>query len=211
MSNEIVLNLKKEISLNLSKEYPSLKNLTMGLGWDMAKRGDDWDLDAIAVATDEYGDVIETIYFANKNWSKFGIQLDKDNRTGEGDGPDENIFVNLEKIPFNVIKISFFVNIYSPRYGDFSGVKNAFINITDNETGKEIAIYNLNEDGRGFNAFHFGDLDKINDEWSFKAIGKGTNGSVSQIAKNLSKELKIQKGIKVEETKKKGFFSKLFS
>ena len=215
MSNQITLNLQKNISLNLTKDFSKLNKLTMGLGWDMAVAGQDWDLDSIAVALDERGEIVKTIYFCDKDWSRYGIQLDKDNRTGEGDGPDENIFVQLDKVPNNVVKIGFFANIYNAGKRDFSGVKNAFINITDNDTGKEIAVYNLNEEGKGFNAFHFGTLDKANGEWLFTGIGEGTNGSVDTVATTFSKQVKsslglIQEEPQKQEPKKKGLFGKLF-
>lgn len=215
MSNQITLNLQKNISLNLTKDFTKLNRLTMGLGWDMAVAGQDWDLDSIAVALDERGEIVKTIYFGDKDWSRYGIQLDKDNRTGEGDGPDENIFVQLDKVPNNVVKIGFFANIYNAGKRDFSGVKNAFINITDNDTGKEIAVYHLNEEGKGFNAFHFGTLDKANGEWLFTGIGEGTNGSVNTVATTFSKQVKsslglIQEEPQKQEPKKKGLFGKLF-
>lgn len=215
MSNQITLNLQKNISLNLTKDFTKLNRLTMGLGWDMAVAGQDWDLDSIAVALDERGEIVKTIYFGDKDWSRYGIQLDKDNRTGEGDGPDENIFVQLDKVPNNVVKIGFFANIYNAGKRDFSGVKNAFINITDNDTGREIAIYHLNEEGKGFNAFHFGTLDKVNGEWLFTAIGEGTNGSVNTVATTFSRQVKTSLGLLKEEPqkqepKKKGLFGKLF-
>lgn len=227
MSNQITLNLQKSISLNLTKEFSTLNRLTMGLGWDMAVRGQDWDLDSIAVALDKNGDIVQTVYFGDKDWSRNGIQLDKDNLTGEGEGADENIFVQLDKVPANVVKIGFFANIYNAGRRDFSGVKNAFINITDNDTGKEIAIYHLNEEGKGFNAFHFGSLDKANGEWLFTPIGEGTNGSVNTVATTFSKQVKASLGITQEEQpkvtkqenqtpqeqsqKKKGFFGRFFS
>lgn len=215
MSNQITLNLQKNISLNLTKDFTKLNRLTMGLGWDMAVAGQDWDLDSIAVALDERGEIVKTIYFGDKDWSRYGIQLDKDNRTGEGDGPDENIFVQLDKVPNNVVKIGFFANIYNAGKRDFSGVKNAFINITDNDTGKEIAVYHLNEEGKGFNAFHFGTLDKANGEWLFTGIGEGTNGSVNTVATTFSRQVKTSLGLLKEEPqkqepKKKGLFGKLF-
>lgn len=211
----ISLNLEKGISLNLSKDYSTLKDLTMGLGWDMAKRGQDWDLDSIAVVLDSKGDILKTVYYGEKDWSRNGIQLDKDNLTGEGEGADENIFVNLDKIPENAVKIGFFANIFNAGSRDFSGVKNAFINITNNDTREEVAIYYLNEEGKGFNAFHFGDLDKANGEWLFTPIGKGTNGDVKTVAKTFSREVKASLGLSTSEPtptqpKKKGFFGKFF-
>lgn len=184
----------------------------MGLGWDMANSDEDaWDLDAIAVLLDKDGQIVDTVYYGHKH-SK-GVRLDKDNLTGEDEGaygePDENIFVNLDEIRSDVVKIGFFANIYNAGYRDFSGVKNAFISMTNAETNQIEARYQLNEKGEGYNAFHFANLDKVNDEWIFTAIGEGTNGDVSQVAKAFSKD-NLKANINQSE-KKKGFLAKLFN
>lgn len=199
------LDISKGLSLNITKDYTSLQNIIMGLGWDANVNGRAWDLDAFAIVLDAKGNLLETVSYMNR--IGVGISLDKDNLTGEGDGADENIFVSLPKIKSNAQKIGFFANIFSAGDRDFSKVKNAFISMTNADTNQVIATYRLNEQGAGFNAFHFADLEKINGEWVFTAVGQGTNGSVKQVAKAFSNN-------SVHDTKEKqsnkGFFSRLF-
>ena len=174
-----VLNLCKNDILDLSKaSNGNLKSVDVGLGWDTIM-----DLDSIAFILDNNDKLIETVYFANKSAS--GIRLNGDNLTGAGDGDDEIITINFSKLPTNVKKICLYANIFSfigIFKKDFSKVKGAYIRLVDNNTNKELCRYSLTEEGKGFNAFHFADLVKDNNNnWSFVAIGEGCNGSVQAL------------------------------
>ena len=178
-----MVQLSKNQKVSLKKEDATLKILQVGLGWDTRT-----DLDSIAYLQDVSGKIKKTVYFGNKK--EKGIFLNGDNLTGEGDGDDEIITVTLNKLPDWVSKVSFCANIFAAKmklWGvkDFSKVKGAFIRIVNAETNKEICRYNLQEEGKGFNAFYFADLIKTEKDWEFVAVGKGLNGSVEAIRSQL--------------------------
>lgn len=182
-----LLNLNKGAVLNLTKTTPELKKMMIGLGWDTRM-----DLDTIAYLADSKGVIKETVYFGSKNHK--GIYLNGDNLTGAGDGDDECIFVDFSQLPPWVESVKVCVNIFlgGGLFGigkkDFSCVKGAFIRLVNNENNQEICRYNLTEDGKGFNGFHFADLNKQSDgTWNFVAIGEGVNGNVEKIRNKLSK------------------------
>lgn len=207
------LNLNKGDLLNLTKDYSTLKNINMGLGWDASTGGRGWDLDSIGVMLDIDNRVFSTVSYRNK--STRGMRLNGDNMTGVGEGDDEIISVSLSDIPSDVVSIGFFANIFGANERDFSGVRNAYIRMVNKDNGEEIAKYNLNENGKGFNAFHFANLVRTNGEWEFKAIGKGTNGDVVEVIEYFAKTYKKETVRKVNvveknNTSKSGFFGRLF-
>lgn len=178
-----MITLTKGNKVNLNKEDNTLKVLQVGLGWDTRT-----DLDSMAYLFDENNKVKDIVYFGSKR-SK-GIFLNGDNLTGEGDGDDEIITVTLDQLPNWVTKISFCANIFAAGvklWGvkDFSKVNGAYIRIVNSQTKKEICRYNLNENGKGFNAFYFADLVRSANEWEFVSVGKGLNGSVEKIKASL--------------------------
>lgn len=172
-----LLNLQKNDILDLNKVTQSLTSVDVGLGWDTRM-----DLDSIAFLLDNNDKLIETVFFSNKNGS--GVRLNGDNLTGAGDGDDEIITVDFNRIPSNVKKIALYANIFSFTNlfkKDFSKVKGAYIRLVDNSNGKELCKYSLTENGKGFNAFHFADLIKKGDSWTFVAVGEGCKGSVHEL------------------------------
>lgn len=174
-----ILNLKKNDVLDLSKVSDSLNIVDVGLGWDTRM-----DLDAIAFLLDEQDKLISTVYFGDKDYT--GVRLNGDNRTGEGDGDDEIITVTFNNVPKAVTKIALYVNIYAATSGlfrkkTFGQVQGSYVRLVNHETGKELCRYSLIEDGRSYNAFHFANLFRNENGWSFTAIGKGCNGSVSEL------------------------------
>lgn len=178
-----MVNLQKGSKVSLKKEDSTLKKLEVGLGWDTRT-----DLDSIAYLFDSDNKARETVCFFSKDHE--GIFLNGDNLTGEGEGDDEVITVTLDKLPEWVTKISFCANIYAARiklWGvkDFSKVNGAYIRIVNAVSQNEICRYDLQENGKGFNAFYFADLIKNGNEWEFIAVGRGMNGSVEKIQKQL--------------------------
>lgn len=192
-----MLDLQKGDLLNISKK---LENIDLGLGWDAAIEGRSWDLDASVILINSSNKVVETVYYGHKHG--IGIRLNGDNLTGDGDGDDEIISIKLSRIPDEVVKIGFFVNIFSAGGRDFSRVKNAYIRMVNKDNKDEICRYKLNESGKGYNAFHFANLERVNGEWEFKAIGEGTNGSARELEMYLIRSINTKK--------KKGLLSKLF-
>ncbi|MGL4453056.1 MAG: TerD family protein [Sarcina sp.] len=185
-----MLNLKKNDVLNLSKTNPGLKNIRVGAGWDVVKKGffsfqADYDLDLMAILLDRDGRVqnqSSLIYFGNLRAP--AIYLHGDNLTGEGDGDDEMISVALDRIPRECAKIVFAVTIYDAkkRGQSFAKVQNAFVRIVDEDSrDKEICRYNLTESGGSNTAIIFAELIRENNEWNFKAVGKFLDASVGSL------------------------------
>lgn len=180
-NGEISLNLSKGLSLDLTKQAPSLKKAKVGIGWD-ANENEDIDLDVFALAT-ENGKIVsanDIIFFRNRE-PGIGIVLDKDNRTGVGEGDDETILFDLGNIPNRITKIAVFVNIYTPNK-NFGMVKNCYARVVDAETNKQEFIYILNEEGALFNAYQIANFVRNQNGWSLETIGRGTNGDINKIA-----------------------------
>ena len=187
-----LLNLQKNDILDLSKKDPSLKNILLGGGWDVAKKGffgfgADYDLDLIALLLGEDGKLIKSsksvIYYNDMVGQ--GIKLHGDNRTGEGEGDDEKISISLDKLPIECKKVVFAVTIYDAvrRRQIFSKVKNAYVRLVNEDKGnEEICRYNLTEDGGNNTGIIFAELFKENGNWQFKAIGKLLDATVSTLS-----------------------------
>lgn len=178
------LNLNKGVTLNLAKSCPSLQRCKVGLGWDPAQ-GFVMDLDVIALALHN-GKVTknEDVTFYNQLSVTPGITLSGDNRTGEGEGDDEYITIDLAAIPADVTSVAIFVNIHQAqaRNQNFGQVKNAYCRLVNNDNNKEEAIYVLNEANSAlFETFHFVDLVRSGASWEFKTVGQGMHGDINGI------------------------------
>lgn len=185
-----ILNLQKNDILDLTKNVPSLNKIRVAAGWDVNQGifGGSFDLDLCAILLDENKNLVSGInpcvYYGKKE-SK-GIYLDGDNLTGEGDGDDENIYVELNKIPSTVHKIVFNVVIYNgaAKKQKFSKVKNAYVRIVDTQKNdEEICRYNLSTDGGDNTAVVFAELIRNNGNWEFKAIGDYKCASIETLLK----------------------------
>lgn len=181
------INLSKGQKVDLTKGNPGLKNIMIGLGWDVnAFTGADFDLDASAFLAGDNGRCPtekEFIFYGNLEHSSGAVKHMGDNLTGSGDGDDEQIMVDLTKIPSNISKIAFTVTIYDAevRRQNFGQVSNAFIRIVDETTGVEIVRYDLTEDFSIETAIVVGELYKHNGEWKFNAIGSGFQGGLAAL------------------------------
>ena len=184
----MAISLTKGGNVNLSKEAPNLTNIAVGLGWN--PRATDWqafDLDAIAFLVNESGKVradADFIFFNNLKSSDGSVEHTGDNRTGEGDGDDEVIKVDLTKVPADVSKVVFCAVIYDgqARNQNFGQVANAYIRIVNTQGGAEVARYDLSEDSSTETAMIFGELYKNNGEWKFRAVGQGFAGGLGPLA-----------------------------
>lgn len=121
---------------------------------------------------------------------QFGIKHLGDNLTGEGDGDDETLQIDLEQLDSRVKKIRVFANIFSAGGRTFNEIDNAFIRLYNPLNNEELAIYNLSEKNRNFNAFYFADLDIVNDEIKFSIVAEGLNGSINEIVNSYVKNIK---------------------
>ena len=174
------INLSKGQKVDLTKKNPGLKNIMVGLGWDVNAfdSGADFDLDAAAFLLGSNGKCPtekEFIFYGNLEHTSGAVKHMGDNLTGEGDGDDEQIEVSLAGIPANVEKVAFTVTIYDaePRRQNFGQVSNSYIRIVDADTNTELIRYDLGEDFSIETAVVVGELYRHNGEWKFNAIVSG--------------------------------------
>ena len=180
----MAISLNKGGNLSLSKTDPSLNQVLIGLGWDArATDGADFDLDASAfllAANDKVRGETDFIFYNQTRSPEGSVEHTGDNRTGEGDGDDEAVKINLAIIPTDVQKIAITVTIHDAesRGQNFGQVQNAFIRVVNDQTNVEIVRFDLNEDYSTETAMIFGELYRHNGEWKFRAVGQGYNGGL---------------------------------
>ena len=185
------VSLQKGGNVNLSKEAPGLAAVHVGLGWDVrATDGADFDLDASAFILKTDGKVrgdSDFIFYNNLKSTDGAVQHMGDNKTGAGAGDDEVVNIDLAKVPAEVDKVSFAVTIHEgeTRRQSFGQVSNAFIRVVNKADGKELARYDLTEDGSTETALIFGELYRNGADWKFRAVGQGFKGGLGPLAKNF--------------------------
>ena len=182
------INLSKGQKVDLTKGNASLKHIMVGLGWDVNAfdSGSDFDLDASAFMCGANGKCPtekEFVFYGNLEHPSGAVKHQGDNLTGEGDGDDEQIFVDLKAIPESFDKIAFTVTIYEAqeRRQNFGQVSNAYIRIVDEDTNQELIRYDLGEDFSIETAIVVGELYRHNGEWKFNAIGSGFQGGLAAL------------------------------
>lgn len=182
------INLSKGQKVDLTKGNPGLKNIMIGLGWDvnMYDSGAAFDLDAAAFMVGENGKCpreTDFIFYGNLEHQSGALKHMGDNLTGEGDGDDEQIQVDLGIIPDNISRVAFTVTIYDAdvRRQNFGQVSNAYIRIVDETTGTELIRYDLGEDFSIETAVVVGEIYRHNGEWKFNAIGSGFQGGLAAL------------------------------
>ncbi|KAA5605856.1 TerD family protein [Roseospira marina] len=181
----MAISLNKGGNVSLSKSEPGLKKIMIGLGWDARSTdGADFDLDASAFMLGANGKVPNDnafIFYNNLTSADGSVEHTGDNLTGSGDGDDEAIKVNLDGVPADVHAVAITVTIHDAeaRRQNFGQVKNAFIRIVNDETGTEIARYDLTEDYSTETAMIFGEIYRHNNEWKFRAVGQGYAGGLA--------------------------------
>lgn len=183
--------LTKGQKVSLSKGNLGLKDVVVGLGWDVNQydTGGDFDLDAAAFLLAGNGRVTRNedfVFYGNLQHPSGAVTHLGDNLTGVGDGDDEQIVVDLSLVPANITKIAFTVTIYDAeaRRQNFGQVSNAFIRIYNKITGEEMLRYDLGEDFSIETAAVFGELYNHNGEWKFNAIGSGYQGGLAALCGN---------------------------
>ncbi|MCB9958259.1 MAG: TerD family protein [Rhodospirillaceae bacterium] len=187
----MAISLSKGGNVSLSKEDPNLKNILVGLGWDVrATDGSDFDLDASVFLLNEGGKVRsdqDFIFYNNLRSSDGSVEHTGDNRTGVGEGDDEAVKVALDRVPADVAKITLAVTIHDGegRRQNFGMVANAFIRVLNNDTGRELARYDLSEDASTETAMIFGEVYRHGGEWKFRAVGQGYAGGLAPLARNF--------------------------
>ena len=182
------VSLSKGGNVSLSKEAPGLTRILVGLGWDVrATDGTEFDLDGSVYLVNADGKVrsdADFVFYNNLKSADGSVEHTGDNRTGEGDGDDESIKIDLAAIAADVDKIAVGVTIdqAEARSQNFGQVANAFIRVVDDGKGTEIARYDLSEDASVETAMVFGEIYRHGDEWKFRAVGQGFSGGLGPLA-----------------------------
>ena len=180
----MAVTLSKGQNVSLSKTDPALKHILIGLGWDArSSDGQPFDLDASLFMTGENKKVPSDAYFIFYNQLKSpegAVEHTGDNLTGDGDGDDESILVQLEKIPANISSLFITVTFHDAeiRRQNFGQVSNAFVRLVNHETGQEVLRFDLTEDYSTETAMVFGEVYRYGGEWKFRAIGQGYAGGL---------------------------------
>ncbi|MEW2545835.1 TerD family protein [Streptomyces sp. NPDC047002] len=191
----MAVSLSKGGNVSLTKEAPGLTAVTVGLGWDVrTTTGKDFDLDASAIAVKADGKVVSDghfVFFNNKTSPDQSIVHTGDNLTGQGEGDDEQINVDLTALPADCDKVVFPVSIYDAdnRQQNFGQVRNAYIRVVNQAGGTEIARYDLSEDAATETAMVFGELYRNGAEWKFRAVGQGYASGLVGIATDFGVNL----------------------
>ena len=183
----MAVNLQKGQKISLEKEAGSkLNSVVMGLGWDAAKKkgflgglfgggNNAVDLDASCFMFDDKNELIDVVYFNHLRSEDGSVQHSGDNRTGDGDGDDEQIAVALNRVPADIKSLVFTVSNYTGQ--DFSQVENAFCRLINGDNGQEIARYDLSAQGN-HTAQIMAKVYRHNGDWKFRAIGQGYTGGL---------------------------------
>jgi tellurium resistance protein TerD len=185
------VSLSKGGNVSLTKEAPGLTAVMVGLGWDArTTSGADFDLDASALLVNAGGKVLSDqhfVFFNNLTSPDGSVEHTGDNLTGEGEGDDESIKVDLSRVPTDVDKVVFTVSIYDAesRRQSFGQVRNAYIRVLNQAGGGEITRYDLSEDASTETAMIFGELYRNGAEWKFRAVGQGYESGLAGIARDF--------------------------
>ena len=182
------VSLNKGGNVSLTKEAPGLTAVLVGLGWDArTTSGADFDLDASALMVGTSGKILSDshfVFFNNLTSPDGSVEHMGDNLTGEGEGDDEEIKVNLATVPPEVDRVVVTVSIYDAetRQQSFGQVRNAYIRVVNQADGAEITRYDLSEDASTETAMIFGELYRNNADWKFRAVGQGYSTGLRGIA-----------------------------
>ncbi|MEW2352842.1 TerD family protein [Spirillospora sp. NPDC029432] len=189
------VSLSKGGNVSLTKQAPGLTAVTVGLGWDLrTTTGADFDLDASALVLDASGKILSDqhfVFFNNLRTPDGGVEHTGDNKTGVGEGDDEQIRVNFGTMPDTAERVAFAVSIYEAdtRGQNFGQVRNAFIRVVNDGDRSEMARYDLSEDASTETAMVFGELYRNGAEWKFRAVGQGYASGLAGIATDFGVNL----------------------
>lgn len=188
----MAVSLSKGQKVDLTKTNPGLSKIIVGLGWDTNKYdgGSAFDLDAAAFLLSDAGKVstdTDFVFYGNQKHPSSSVEHSGDNLTGEGDGDDEIIKINLSSVPSTVQKIDFTVTIHEAetRKQNFGQVSNSYIRILNEADGTELIRYDLGEDYSIETAIVVAELYRNGAEWKFNAVGSGFSGGLKALCQSF--------------------------
>lgn len=179
------VSLSKGGNVSLDKAAPGMTRMMVGLGWDArVTDGADFDLDASIFMLGSSGKVrsdSDFIFYNNANSACGSVSHTGDNRTGEGEGDDESLIIDLTKVPSDVDKMAITVTIHDAQKNgqNFGQVDNSFVRVVNEDNGAEVTRYDLTEDYSIETAMVFGEIYRKDGEWKFKAVGQGYEGGLA--------------------------------
>ena len=183
-----LLRVKKGEEINLTRLDPTIREITVGVGWDLKRfEGDPVDVDASVFLLDRNDKTREDedfIFYNNMSGRDGAVRHMGDSRTGAGDGDDEKIILDLMALPFEIVKVAFVLSIYDMDMSanNFSLVKNVYFRIVNNETTLETFRFELDQDLGNTSGLYIGHLERIGSDWVYKAVGEPIEGGLSQLA-----------------------------
>ncbi|NGZ74870.1 TerD family protein [Saccharibacillus alkalitolerans] len=187
----MTISLSKGQRIDLTKTNPGLKKIMIGLGWDTNKysSGADYDLDASVFLLHEDGrakGIEDFVFYNNPKTPNGAIVHTGDNRTGEGEGDDEQILVDFSLVPANITRLGITVTIHDAeaRAQNFGQVSNAFVRVVDEQDNREVLRYDLGEEFSVETAVVICELYRHGEDWKFQAIGSGFAGGLAALCKN---------------------------
>lgn len=188
----MAINLSKGQKVDLTKSNPGLSKVVVGLGWDTNKYdgGQDFDLDSSVFLLDASGKVAseaDFVFYNNTVGAGGAVEHTGDNKTGEGEGDDEAVNIDLSAIPAAIEKVSFAITIHDAeaRGQNFGQVSNSYVRIVNAGSNEELIRYDLGEDFSIETAIVVGELYRHNSEWKFNAIGSGYQGGLGSLIKDF--------------------------
>lgn len=192
----MAVSLSKGQKVDLTKTNPGLTKVVVGLGWDTNKYdgGNDFDLDSSVFLLGENGKVTtetDFVFYNNPQGAGGAVVHTGDNRTGAGDGDDEQVNIDLSTVPANIQRIAFTITIHdaASRSQNFGQVSNAYARIFNEANGEELIRYDLGEDFSIETAIVVGELYRHNGEWKFSAIGSGYQGGLAALATDFGLQI----------------------
>lgn len=192
----MAVSLSKGQKVDLTKTNPGLTKVVVGVGWDVNKYdgGHDFDLDSSVFLLGDNGKVTsdsDFVFYNNANGGNGSVVHTGDNRTGEGEGDDEQVKVDLANVPANIQRITFTITIHEgeARNQNFGQVSNSYVRIMSEDSGEELIRYDLGEDFSIETAIVVGELYRHNAEWKFSAIGSGYQGGLAALAKDFGLQI----------------------
>ncbi len=188
MEETQLVRVKKGEEINITRLDPGIRELTVGVGWDVKRfDGDPIDIDASVFLLDKNDKTREDedfVFYNNVIARDGAVKHMGDSRTGAGDGDDENLVVDLMALPFEVVKIAFILSIYDldMNSNNFTMVRNVYFRLVNNETAMETFRFELDEDMGSGTGLYIGYLERVGSDWVYKAMGEPVYGGLSKIA-----------------------------